>query len=66
MVDAPPLIYAPDVLSAADLFDDVLLVVRLGNTNIRNLDETAEMLAHSGIRPAGLVVVGTSGHREYY
>jgi len=66
VVDAPPLIYAPDVLSAADLFDDVLLIVRLGNTNVRNLDETAELLAHSGIRPAGLVVVGTSGHREYY
>jgi succinoglycan biosynthesis transport protein ExoP len=66
VVDAPPLIYAPDVLSAADLFDDVLLIVRLGNTNVRNLDETAEMLATSGIRPAGLVVVGTSGHREYY
>jgi capsular polysaccharide biosynthesis protein/Mrp family chromosome partitioning ATPase len=66
VVDAPPLIYAPDVLSASDLFDDVLLIVRLGNTDLRNLDETAEMLATSGIRPAGLVVVGTSGHREYY
>jgi succinoglycan biosynthesis transport protein ExoP len=66
VVDAPPLIYAPDVLSAADLFDDVLLAVRLGNTDARNLDETAEMLAHNGIRPVGLVVVGTSGHREYY
>lgn len=66
VVDAPPLIYAPDVLSAADLFDDVLLVVRLGNTDVRNLDRTAEMLAHSGIRPAGLVVVGTTGHRDYY
>lgn len=66
VVDAPPLIYAPDVLSAADLFDDVLMIVRLGNTNSRNLDETAEMLAHNGIRPTGLVLVGTSGHREYY
>lgn len=66
VVDAPPLIYAPDVLSAADLFDDVLMIVRLGNTDSRNLDETAEMLAHNGIRPTGLVLVGTSGHREYY
>ncbi len=66
VVDAPPLIYAPDLLSAADLFDDVLLVVRLGNTNARNLDETAEMLAQHGIRPAGLVVVGTSDQRGYY
>jgi Mrp family chromosome partitioning ATPase len=66
IVDAPPLIYAPDLLSAADLFDDVLLVVRLGNTNARNLDETAELLAQHGIRPAGLVVVGTTAHRSYY
>lgn len=66
VVDAPPLIYAPDLLSAADLFDEVLLVVRLGNTNSRNLDETAELLAQHGIRPAGLVVVGTTARRDYY
>jgi hypothetical protein len=40
--------------------------VRLGNTDVRNLEETAEMLAQHGIRPVGLVVVGTSGHRGYY
>jgi Mrp family chromosome partitioning ATPase/capsular polysaccharide biosynthesis protein len=66
VVDAPPLIYAPDLLSAAELFDDVLLVARLGNTNVRNLEETAELLAQHGIRPAGLVVVGTTAHRSYY
>lgn len=66
VVDAPPLIYAPDVLEGADEFDDVLLVVRVGNTDARNLDETAEMLAHHGLRPTGLVLVGTSGHRAYY
>ncbi len=66
VVDAPPLIYAPDLLSAAELFDDVLLVARLGNTNARDLEETAELLAQHGIRPAGLVVVGTTAHRSYY
>jgi polysaccharide biosynthesis transport protein len=66
VLDAPALIYAPEVLSAPTLLDDVLLVVRLGHTGVRDLEETAEMLAHHGIRPAGLVVVGTSAHRTYY
>jgi O-antigen/teichoic acid export membrane protein/Mrp family chromosome partitioning ATPase/capsular polysaccharide biosynthesis protein len=66
IIDAPPLIYAPELLSASGMVDDVILVVRLGNTNIGNLNETAEMLAQYGIRPTGFVVMGTSGHSEYY
>jgi Mrp family chromosome partitioning ATPase/capsular polysaccharide biosynthesis protein len=66
VIDSPPLIYAPDLLSAVPIVDDVILVVRLGNTNVRNLDQTAEMLAQHGIRPAGFVIVGTSGHPGYY
>ncbi len=66
VVDSPPAIHAPDLLGASDQFDDVLLVVRLGNTNARNLDESAETLAQRGIRPTGLVVVGTPAHRGYY
>ncbi|MDQ6777813.1 MAG: oligosaccharide flippase family protein [Actinomycetota bacterium] len=66
VIDAPPLIYAPELLSASGLVDDVILVVRLGNTNLGNLNETAEMLAQYGVRPTGFVVMGTSGHSEYY
>ncbi|HWF73610.1 MAG TPA: oligosaccharide flippase family protein [Solirubrobacteraceae bacterium] len=66
VIDAPPLIYAPELLSASGMVDDVILVVRLGNTNLGNLTETAEMLAQYGIRPTGFVVMGTSGHSEYY
>jgi O-antigen/teichoic acid export membrane protein/Mrp family chromosome partitioning ATPase/LPS O-antigen subunit length determinant protein (WzzB/FepE family) len=66
VIDAPPLIYAPELLSASGMVDDVILVVRLGNTNLGNLSETAEMLSQYGIRPTGFVVVGTSGHSEYY
>lgn len=66
VVDAPPLIYAPDLLSGARYLDAVLLVVRLGNTNFKNLTETAEMLAHHNLRPTGFVVVGTSGRPDYY
>ena len=66
VVDAPPLIYAPDLLSGSRYIDAVMLVVRLGNTNLKNLEETAEMLAHHDLRPTGFVVVGTSGRAEYY
>jgi Mrp family chromosome partitioning ATPase/capsular polysaccharide biosynthesis protein len=66
VVDAPPLIYAPDLLSGSRYLDSVLLVVRLGNTNFKNLTETAEMLAYHNLRPTGFVVVGTSGRAEYY
>ncbi len=66
VVDAPPLIYAPDLLTASALLDAVILVVRLGNTNMRNLEELAEMLAQHGVRPLGFVVVGTSGRPDYY
>jgi Mrp family chromosome partitioning ATPase len=66
VVDAPPLIYAPDLLSGSRYLDAVLLVVRLGNTNVKHLAETAEMLAYHSLRPTGFVVVGTSGRAEYY
>ncbi len=66
VVDAPPLLYAPDLLSGSRLFDAVLLVVRLGNTNLGNLEEIAETLAQHGIKPAGFVVVGTTGRPQYY
>jgi succinoglycan biosynthesis transport protein ExoP len=66
IVDAPPLIYAPDLLASSSVIDDVILVVRLEHTNTRELEETAEMLAQHGITPAGLVVIGTSGHPQYY
>ena len=54
------------MLAVSDVFDDVLLVVRLGNTNARNLDESDETLARHGIRPTGLVVVGTRANRRCY
>jgi Mrp family chromosome partitioning ATPase/capsular polysaccharide biosynthesis protein len=66
VVDAPPLMFAPDLLSGSRHLDAVLLVVRLGNTNVSNLVETAEMLAQHHVRPLGFVVVGTSGHPDYY
>jgi Mrp family chromosome partitioning ATPase len=58
--------FAPDLLSGSRHLDAVLLVVRLGNTNVSNLVETAEMLAQHHVRPLGFVVVGTSGRPDYY
>lgn len=66
IVDAPPLMFAPDLLSGSRYLDAVLLVVRLGNTNVENLVETGEMLAQHRVRPLGFVVVGTHGRPDYY
>jgi Mrp family chromosome partitioning ATPase/capsular polysaccharide biosynthesis protein len=58
IVDAPPLTIVPDALSLAKQVDDVLLVVRLGNTRLKALEELAELLVQQGITPAGFVLVG--------
>jgi hypothetical protein len=58
VVDAPPLSYVPDALSLANEVDDVILVVRLGNTRLKELSELAELLVQQRITPAGFVVVG--------
>jgi Mrp family chromosome partitioning ATPase/capsular polysaccharide biosynthesis protein len=66
VIDGPPLLFDADLLAAAGMIDDVVLVTRLGTTVVDNLEETAEMLAQHGIRPAGFVVVGTRSRPEYY
>ncbi len=58
VVDSPPLTIVPDALPLAKQVDDVLLVVRLGNTRLNMLEELAELLVQQGIRPSGFVLVG--------
>jgi Mrp family chromosome partitioning ATPase len=58
VVDAPPLTMVPDSLPLAKQVDDVILVVRLGNTRLKTLEELAELLVQQGVTPAGFVVVG--------
>jgi Mrp family chromosome partitioning ATPase/capsular polysaccharide biosynthesis protein len=67
IIDTPPLIEVTDALPLAQRADDVLLVARLGRSHVDRLARLGETLAHQGIRPVGLVVVGVGRpRREYY
>jgi capsular polysaccharide biosynthesis protein len=56
--DGPALNYAPDALPIAKRVDSVMLVIRLGSTRTRDLDELAELLTQQGITPDGFIVIG--------
>jgi capsular exopolysaccharide synthesis family protein len=67
IIDTPPLIEVTDALPLAQRADDVLLVARLGRSHLDRLARLGEMLAHQGIRPVGIVLVGVGRpRREYY
>ena len=65
LVDAPALNYVADALPVAKQVDSVIIVVRLGNTRVKELDALAELFAQHGITPAGFVLVGTK-NTPYY
>jgi hypothetical protein len=48
--------------------DDVLLVTRLGSSNLGQLSRLGDVLEQNDIRPSGFVVVGvgTSDEQTYY
>jgi receptor protein-tyrosine kinase len=58
LVDAPALNYVADALPVAKRVDSVIIVVRIGNTRVRDLDALAELFAQHGITPGGFVLVG--------
>ncbi len=70
IIDSPPLNEVVDALPLARRADEVLIVVRLGTTRLDKLGQLAELLAESGVRPAGFAVVGTPrpsrGEYHYY
>ena len=69
IVDSPPLTDVIDALPLASYVDDVLIVVRLGRTDLTRLRHLAELLAENDIEPAGFAVVGAprpTGSRYYY
>jgi Mrp family chromosome partitioning ATPase len=66
IVDSPPLNHVAETLALAQAVDDLLVVVRIGKTNLRDLSELAEMLAQQGITPAGFVVLGGHARTGYY
>jgi tyrosine-protein kinase len=66
IVDSPPLNHVAETLALAQAVDDLLIVVRLGKTNLRDLTELSELLAQQGIMPAGFVVLGGHARTGYY
>ena len=66
IIDSPPLIEVTDAMPLAQRADDVLLVVRQGRSNLDRLTRLGELLAHQGMKPVGLVLVGISRPRRSY
>ena len=66
IVDSPPLNHVAETMTIAKMVDDVLVVVRLGRSNLRDLDELAEMLVQQDIEPSGFVVLSGQARPGYY
>nr|MDQ3935939.1 Wzz/FepE/Etk N-terminal domain-containing protein [Actinomycetota bacterium] len=68
IVDSPPLSEVIDALPLAQQVDEVLVVVRLGRTQLTRLQNLGELLARHDIEPVGFAVVGVqaSGEGYYY
>jgi len=66
VIDAPPLALVPDALPLAHEVDSVILVVRLGNTRLKALEELAGLLVQQGLTPRGFVLVGGRRQASYY
>jgi tyrosine-protein kinase len=68
VLDSPPLTQVIDAMPLARQVDDVVLVTRLGSSNITQLAHLGDLLDQNGIKPAGFVVVGGAAPEEssYY
>jgi len=66
IVDTPPIGQVSDALRAAMLVEDIVLVVRPGNTDREELKRTRELLDRMDHTPTGLLLVGESGVSDLY
>jgi polysaccharide biosynthesis transport protein len=68
VIDSPPLTEVIDALPLAQQADDVLLVVRLGFSNLAALGRLGDLLEQHAIVPNGFVLVGVGSSQEpsYY
>jgi Mrp family chromosome partitioning ATPase len=64
VLDSPPLTQVIDAMPLARQVDDVVLVVRLGSSNLAQLARLGDLLDQNAIRPAGFVVVGGTSAEE--
>ncbi len=68
MIDSPPLTEVIDALPLAQQVDDVVIVTRLGSSNLSRLARLGDLLEQNDIQPRGFVVVGvgSSDEKSYY
>lgn len=67
LIDSPPLTDITDALPLAEEADDVLLVARIGTSQLQKLSDLGELLIRERIRPAGVALVGPQEkNRGYY
>jgi Mrp family chromosome partitioning ATPase len=66
LIDGPPLGLFSDMLPLAKRVDGVIVAVRLYHSRKDELERFAEQLVSSEVRPAGLVVLGSSGDPSAY
>jgi capsular exopolysaccharide synthesis family protein len=66
VIDSPPLSEVIDALPLAQRADEVLVVVRLGKSQLTKLAILAELLSRHSIRPVGFAVVGAQTNVEGY
>jgi capsular polysaccharide biosynthesis protein/Mrp family chromosome partitioning ATPase len=65
IVDGAALSYAPDSLPLAKRAANVLIVVHLRKTRVRDLNDLADLLMQQGITPDGFVVIGEKPRTIY-
>jgi capsular exopolysaccharide synthesis family protein len=63
VIDSPPLAEVIDALELARQADEVLLVVRLGQTQTARLRRLGALLARTGVDPVGIALIGTDPPR---
>jgi polysaccharide biosynthesis transport protein len=63
IIDSPPLAEVIDALELARQADQVLLVVRLGQTQTARLRHLGTLLTRTGVRPVGIALIGTEPPR---
>ena len=63
IIDSAPLSEVVDALPLAASVDQVLLVVLLGRTQMRQMTELGELLAENGITPAGFAAARQPARR---
>ena len=67
VLDSPPLTEVIDALPLVGYVDEVVIVLRLGQSGLRQTKELGELIAGAGGKPAGLALLGVERRgREYY